>query len=373
MECAGRGTTRRCSAPPTRRCARCGAVSYCSLSHQIAHWSVHKEECERLEEQMKQADELNDFPFTFAREATVEVLERRETRCLFLENRGVHRAKMWTCECQCGTSFASSKNSRLMEGWSLAAVLCPCGGPLSPLQKQLDTWEDYYEWRCIPLHSPVAILLHLPLTLYWAAQLTLARSLNLEGIADLNIHYLGPDKELSQLDVFSELRALFPGIRVHLELVGPAVPEDRNGERIDLDQYAQCNETDCVCKCSEKNSSSGASTLGVAIRLHAGYYHDRYKDLAKDSLPHLIIAPNAGIAAYTSWSPTIELMKELKVPAVFTDYCEEASHLAASCISTITGRPLAVPIQLNPFRQPLVLEDSALLLPCYSNCFIFGI
>lgn len=55
----------------------------------------------------------------------------------------------------------------------------------------------------------------------------------------------------------------------------------RNGERIELDQYAQCNETDCVCKSSEKNAAPGASTLGVAIRLHAGYYHDRYKDLAK--------------------------------------------------------------------------------------------
>lgn len=322
---------------------------------------------------MKHVDELNDFPFTFARDATVEVLERRETRCSFLENRGVHRVKMWMVECQCGTSVGSSNISRLMEGWCLASVLCPCGEPLSPLQKQLDTWEDYYEWRCIPLHSPVAILLHLPLTLYWAAQLTLSRSLNLKAIAELNIHYLGPDKELSQLDVFRELRALFPGIQVRLELVGPEVPEYRNDERIELDQYAQCNETDCVCKSSEENSSSGPSTSGVTIRLHAGYYHDCYKDLAKDSLPHLIIAPNSGIAAYSSWSPTIELIKELNIPAVFTDYCEEASHLAASCISTITGRPLAVPIQLNPFRQPLVVEESALLLPCYSNCFLFGI
>lgn len=56
---------------------------------------------------------------------------------------------------------------------------------------------------------------------------------------------------------------------------------NRNGERIELYQYAQCNETDCICKSSEKNFSSGPSTLGVEIRLHAGYYHDRYKDLAK--------------------------------------------------------------------------------------------
>lgn len=35
MECAGKGTNRRCLAPSTRRCARCGTVAYCSVSHQV--------------------------------------------------------------------------------------------------------------------------------------------------------------------------------------------------------------------------------------------------------------------------------------------------------------------------------------------------
>lgn len=39
-----------------------------------------------------------------------------------------------------------------------------------------------------------------------------------------------------------------------------------------------------------------------------------------------------------------ELIKEINVPAVFSDYCEEACHLAASCISTLTGRPLSLPV-----------------------------
>lgn len=375
MECAGKGRRSRCLGTPTRRCGRCGAVAYCSVSHQISHWSAHKEECERLEEQMKHAYILNEFPFTFAQEATVEVCEKMETRCSFLAKRGIHRIGMWMFECHCGASVGSLDQSRLIDGWSLSSILCPCREPLSPTQKQLGTWKDYYEWRCIPLHSPVAFLLHWPLTLYWATQLIAARSLNLETIDELNIHYLGPEKELSQLAAFGELHALFPRVRVHLEFVGPAIPEYRDAERIDLYHFAQCTETDCICKSSDEDFSSCASTgksLGVTLRLHAGYYHDRYKDLAKDSFPHLIIAPNAGVAAYTSWLPTIELIKEINVPAVFSDYCEEASHLAACCISTITGCPLPVPIQLNPFRQPLAVEDSALFLPCYSNCFLFG-
>jgi hypothetical protein len=37
----------------------------------------------------------------------------------------------------------------------------------------------------------------------------------------------GPEKELHQLAVFGELRALFPGVHIYIELVGPAVPKSR--------------------------------------------------------------------------------------------------------------------------------------------------
>ena len=35
MECAGKRLGTRCTGPPTRRCARCEAVAYCSVSHQV--------------------------------------------------------------------------------------------------------------------------------------------------------------------------------------------------------------------------------------------------------------------------------------------------------------------------------------------------
>lgn len=102
----------------------------------------------------------------------------------------------------------------------------------------------------------------------------------------------------------------------------------------------------------------------------------------------------------------------MNIPAIFSDYCEEACNLGASCITSVTGCPLARPvssdtivssysksiktillnlirsyyfnlimfricssalqIQLNPFRQPMAVEGSALFLPCYSNCFLYG-
>jgi hypothetical protein len=89
---------------------------------------------------------------------------------------------------------------RLNSGWELPSVLCPCrgnfmiqassflfnfwffifyliffiklelnwtyckfSGPDSLVSEQLCSWRDYYTWRCIPLHSPVA----LPLQWVW--------------------------------------------------------------------------------------------------------------------------------------------------------------------------------------------------------------
>ncbi|KAL2349352.1 hypothetical protein Fmac_003352 [Flemingia macrophylla] len=374
MECAAKGSGGRCGGAATRLCARCEAVAYCSLSHQIAHWTRHKHECDRLQQQMKSVQVLNEFPFTFSLEATFQVCAKRETRCSFLSRRGLHQVRMWMHECRCGASFASFDCLGLDSGWDLPSILCPCCGPKSPAE-QLHSWRDYYKWRCIPLDSPVALLLQWPLTIYHAARLVGIAALNPETSDKLCIHYLGPEKELLQLAVFGELLALFPGVNIHIELVGPAIPPQRDGEKIIISKYPCCNEDNCECKIASKNTFLGTqsgSTSALTLQLWQGFYHDRYRDIVKDSFPHIVIALNGGIAAYSSWLPSIELIEKIDTPAVFTDYCEEACHLAASCIKTVSERPLKIPVQLNPFRQPMAVEDSVLLLPCYSNCFLFG-
>ncbi|KAK6931141.1 Mitochondrial splicing suppressor 51-like, C-terminal domain [Dillenia turbinata] len=376
MECAGKGRGSRCVGPPIRRCAHCAAVAYCSLSHQISHWKDHKKECERLEEQMRRADALHDFPFTYSQDTTLKVCEKQETRCSFLVKQGLHQEGMWKYECHCGASITPFDSSRFDDSWNLPKDLCPCTGPKSPLSSRFNSWRDYYEWRCIPLHSPVALLLHWPLTIFYATQLAVRRGLIPEIGDQLHIHYLGPEKELFQLAVFGELCALFPGVKVHMELIGPAIPLHRDGEEIDLCGYAHCVETSCECKSSSEKVGLGSPNYrasAVTLLLRKGLYHDCYSDIVKNSSPDIIVAPNAGIAAYSSWIQSIELIENINVPAIFTDYCEEAVHLAASCISSITGHSLTTPIQLNPFRQPMAVEDSVLFLPCYSNCFLFGI
>ncbi|KAM7261242.1 hypothetical protein ACFE04_026717 [Oxalis oulophora] len=369
------GGSRGCVGPARRRCNRCNAVAYCSASHQALHWNEHKKECERLSQQMTRVHELNHFPFTFTKQSTLLVCEKKETRCSFLSKRGIHKRGMWTVECDCRV-FDARPRSMIDYGWDLESLLCPCREPVSAMSKCLNTWEDYYEWRGIPLHSPVAILLQWPLTIYHATQFAGLRSLDSEICDELYIHYLGPEKELSQLDVFGELIALFPGVQVHIEFVGPAVPENRNGEEINISNYARCNDTHCSCKSSNETMrqfQKDGRTSAVQLRLRRGLYHELYNDITKYSFPDLVIAPNAGLAAYPSWLPTIELLKEIDVPTVFSDYCEEACNLSSDCVNSVTGCRFKIPIQLNPFRQPMAVEGSPLLIPCYSNCFLFGL
>nr|ACG42168.1 MYND finger family protein [Zea mays] len=371
MECAAKGLAAEPCAGGVadRRCGGCGAVAYCSRVHQIIHWRVHKEECERFAEQMRHIDALSQFPFTFLEPPALNH-EFPSARCLFLQSIKLHQKGLWKSECICGRDVAPLKGLSVEAEWNLQSSLCPCAEPKNPVSSALASWEAYYQWRSLPLHSPVAVLLHWPLTLYHCVQLSRTQTPRYDGQDTLCIHYLGPEKELLQLAAFGELRALFPSVQIHIELVGPEVPKSRDGEVVNISRYACCSDKSCCCKSSI--GSKDLSCTAVTLKLWKGFYHERCSDILKDSVPQLIFAPNAGVAAYPSWMPTIEMIRQTGIPAIFTDFCEEAAHLASCCISSITGQPLKIPIQVNPFRQPVAAENNALYVPCYSNCFVFG-
>lgn len=393
-ECAAKGMEGPCVGPATIRCGLCGAVTYCSAFHQKLHWNEHKDECKRMEDQMKCISILHDFPFRFTGESIEKVELGQITCCSFLMKQGLHQDNLWKFECACGLSLVTSKAAigecleaeflKTEGSWNLPGDMCPCREPQSSLSVVLRSWADYYSWRCLPLDSPVALLLHWPLTIYYALQLIASRLQNIIPSPghELRIHYLGPEKELHQLPVFGELSALFPGVQIHIDFVGPAVPHFSDHECAELNGYPKCLDASCQCKvsrCEEgdadqpKHRQCKNKPSTVALRFWKGFYHERFHDITKVSFPHFIIAPNAGIAAYSSWRSTIELISETRVPAVFSDFCEEAAFLATCCISSVHRSPLALPVQINPFRQPMNKEDTVLHLPTYSNCFLFGI
>ncbi|WVZ65931.1 hypothetical protein U9M48_015217 [Paspalum notatum var. saurae] len=413
MECAARGLAAEPCAGGVadRRCGGCGAVSYCSRAHQIIHWSVHKEECERFAEQMRHINLLSQFPFTFL-EPPALIHGFPSARCFLLQSIKLHQRGLWKSECICGPDVASAEDLKssqqilqslmlflllysIAAEWNLQSSLCPCTEPENPVRSVLESWEDYYQWRSLPMHSPVAVILHWPLTLYHCLQLSRLQTPRCDGEDTLCIHYLGalfhllccvlmrmcttdfchldaplatlmskgPEKELLQLAAFGELRALFPGIQIHIELVGPEVPKSRDGEIVNISRYARCSDESCCCKSSI--DSEDLSCTAVTLKLWNGLYHERCSDIMKVSNPHLIVAPNAGVAAYPSWMPTIvsvlfliidlmffsrtqqppilEIIRHTGIPAIFTDFCEEAAHLASCCISSITGQPLKIP------------------------------
>lgn len=60
----------------------------------------------------------------------------------------------------------------------------------------------------------------------------------------------------------------------------------RDGERIDLGNYAHCLETDCICKSASENLSwdvQTSRTSKVTLQLRRGLYHDCYHEIAKVS------------------------------------------------------------------------------------------
>ncbi|XP_072959742.1 uncharacterized protein [Typha angustifolia] len=305
MECAAKCIGTPCMpGAPTRRCGVCGAVAYCSVSHQMLHWDDHKDECARLEEQMRRVDILNDFPFAFSTEETFPECGDQMGRCSVLTSKGLHNIGLWKSECSCRPTVSSTDHLGITDDWNLPSFLCPC----------------------------LAAYIISLLSTFCCAKLNFRSG----------------------------------GQIAHTLL--------RDGETINISKYASCSEESCRCKssCTGSGKIGSSGTTTVTLKLRKGFYHDRYRDISKDSRPNVIVAPNAGVAAYSTWLPTIELINEMGVPAIFTDFCEEAAYLASRCISSVTARPLRLPIQINPFRQPMMVEDSALYLPCYSNCFLFG-
>ncbi|CAM6119122.1 unnamed protein product [Calypogeia fissa] len=164
--------------------------------------------------------------------------------------------------------------------------MCPCKDPSRGSERQLSNWTDYFTWRQLSFDSAVALLLHWPLTLYHAISLISQCMPTMTKLGSrIHVHYLGPEKELQMLPVFAELMALLPGIHVHIDMVGPAVPASRDGEFLELTEYPKCLDPNCTCKArrgdrlvgSEVETESMHPCNGrLTLKLWRGLYHDRY-------------------------------------------------------------------------------------------------
>ena len=203
------------------------------------------------------------------------------------------------------------------------------------------------------------------------------------------IHLLGAEKELDQASAFARFlsrvwrgesfRALVArDVEVHM--VGPEVPE---GWRpvVSLDG----DESD------ERDDAPRVSVFG-----HKGLYHDAVREAetrrarendvrAKTTLataPDLVVCPDAGIAAFASWVPTIDLVLRLGAPALVTDLTAEAARMAADIWRRRAARMFptrkknasagsSADVALNPFRRVMSARGNDTQAPTYGNGFGF--
>jgi hypothetical protein len=94
----------------------------------------------------------------------------------------------------------------------------------------------------------------------------------------------------------------------------------------------------------------------------------------------MIFMPNAGIAAFTSWQPTLrKIVRRVgDTSVIITDYTEEAALMGLTELKKLVLREKVadawefLEVQVNPYRQPVSRKTGDNALPSYANGFIFG-
>ena len=129
------------------------------------------------------------------------------------------------------------------------------------------------------------------------------------------------------------------------------------------------------------SAAAGARGLGLRGGGDDGEEGDEESSLLPP--PALVVAPNAGLAAFTSWMPTVRVLLAASAPVVLTDFTEEAACMGAALLAEAVrtavggggcggGGRRMLPVARNPFRQPMSSMGNDNALPTYSNGFTFG-
>ncbi|XP_053405551.1 zinc finger MYND domain-containing protein 15-like [Mercenaria mercenaria] len=343
-----------------KKCSSCQAVLYCSKTCQKKDWSqkgplaahCHKYWCKKMKAYMSKADELRNFPFTFAAETTSEDFDAIKYR-QFLERNGVYGQGAWRRECQQPSHQHKD---------------CPCLIPFGELPKADDLivlpvestilddspeslveglrcWESYYKWRGFRMDSPIAILLHWPLTMFYIIKYCLPND-SPDWWEDLDegnllVDIVGVEKEVEMLSIFKELGYLLPDLTIDIQMYGNEISKNMDGEI-----YKEGN---------------------VKIEVIRGLYHRKSSTARK---PHVAIGFNAGLGAYQHWSQTLVKLRTQKTPAYFTDYCQYSCECARSPVEGLGLGTISDPI-INPFRNPIRKLATENDMPWYSNGFMY--
>jgi hypothetical protein len=347
------------------------------------------------------AQEVADLPFDFL---------RAPSACIVLAARGLHGVGLWAaaCACACGgdADAAGAPLALLRRAGGAAAPLRLTRAELEPL------WDEWWagagpglppplpapgaapppaDWRTLYAARGLALAAS-PAALALDAVATIAHALaalpTASSAAPLVVHLAGAAREAEAWPLLLEL-APAAGRRVDAHLIGPEVPPWAHGRRVEL------------AGGDGAGADADAGAPDTAVTLWHGLYHDVWREAggAGGALPApgLLAAPNAGLAAYAAWRPTLELLRAWReggasssaglltdadranhamaapprpVRVLITDYSEEAALRAAAAVDTAVGAAPGA-VALNPLRAPLLRRAADNRLPAASNAFAF--
>ncbi|KAK6179905.1 hypothetical protein SNE40_012155 [Patella caerulea] len=342
-----------------KTCSACEGFQYCSRKCQKNDWSKkgpmaphsHKHWCKRIKVYMEKTDELATFPFTFTSETTAAGFHLEKYKS-FLQQHGVYNDGLWRRECPLGLNLvnihecpfgqlSSDDNPYILPVESSVLTSKP-DKTAPPFHEPFQDWQSYYKWRGFPLNSPIAILLHFPLTLYYIITSCFIPDFpekfsEIETSGNMTIHIVGVEKEVEMLMVFQELGYLIPSIKFDIHMVGIEIMSSLDGKR---EVYNN-----------------------VSITVHQKPYHQY-----KGDNPDLVVGFNAGIGAYITWGETISKLKKEDIPSYFTDYCQYSCECARQAVASVGVT--VEPTFINPFRNPVRKVCTENNMPWYSNGFI---
>ena len=220
------------------------------------------------------------------------------------------------------------------------------------------SWLQFYQSCHLNLDDPAALFLHPILTL--ASQIN---SLPLDNQKTLHVLFLGPRFELARVGLFSELTNLcsWDLQHINIHLIGDSVPSTWDTSSITCQEQA-----------------GGMPT--ISLHFYSGYFHTQWELVLNkidkgDESSECVFAflPNAGLAAYPQWIPTMKLLISLSISFSITDYNEEALELSLQLIETCGLKRTRIgKIHLNPFREPVKRKQGGNALPSFSNGFLFS-
>ncbi|KAH9924756.1 uncharacterized protein B0H18DRAFT_1011049 [Fomitopsis serialis] len=242
-----------------------------------------------------------------------------------------------------GNDLLRKKHLTDEQGWKLPSRLIPyldfghsaAKQPVlvTDLPEEISDWRSWYKWRGLPLDSPAALLMAVPLSVYQMLVRCLEITKPAAGSADKRVS-LNMEMNVNSWNRFAELALLLPYHDLKVVLFGGAVKA-------------------LVEAPAKSPAPSPPRTRAVSVHLSG---EQKHWTPDYDGKPDALVACNAGLGSYGEWIPS-------------------SARLIPQWLAGMPGcTPREdYPIALNPFQRPGQRGLAVVRMPNVSNGFTMTI